>query len=471
MLDAIFKPFAEQCPVCVMAVAAARRLLGHDRLDRLFGRAKVGQHVHQLMFADLFDLMAAVVSGSRRSIHHAYQSSGIGVSAVAVYGKLNGIEPPVCRALVRETAAEVATLMAGMPPAEVGRRGPVLAGYRTRVLDGNAIAATEHRVGPLRGTSAGPLPGKSLVVLDADRRVIRDLFPCPDGHAQERSILPQVYPTVEPGELWVADRNFCTAEFLAEVSARGACLVVRRHGNMAVRPTADRVRIGRCDTGTVYEQPVVVVAAAAAAPDGTDGTELPLRMVTVELDKGTRDGDATLTLLANLPPSVDAVAVAEVYRGRWQIETAFGELATHLNSEIDTPGYPGAALFAFAVAVTLYNAVALMNAALAARHGDAVVDEDVSGYYVAADIAATTKGMLIAVPPHHWDAFETMPAAAFAAELVALAGRVNLSHYRKHPRGPKRPRPPRVHDRASPHVSTHKLLEERKAKRKQAAKP
>jgi hypothetical protein len=466
VLDAIFKPFAEQCPICVMAVAAARRLLGKDRLDRLFDRARVGQYVHQLMFGELFDLMAAVVSGSRRSVHHAYQSSGIGVSAVAVYGKLKGIEPSVCRALVRETAAEVGALMAEMADAAgdgVGRRGPVLAGYRTRVLDGNCAAATEHRLKPLRGTSAGPLPGKCLVVLDADRRVIRDLFPCVDGHAQERAILPQVYPTIEPGDLWVADRNFCTAEFLAELAGRGACLVIRRHGNMTVRPTGERVRVGRCDTGTAYEQPVVITTP--------DGTELHLRMVTVELDQGTRDGDATLTLLTNLPPSVDAVTVAEVYRGRWQIETAFQELATHLNSEIDTLGYPGAALFAFAVAVTLYNAVALMKGALAAHHGDAVADEDVSGYYIAADIATTTKGMLIAIGPSHWDQFERMPAAAFAAELVSLAGAVNLSHYKKHPRGPKRPQPPRVHDRASPHVSTHRLLAGQKAKRQQATRP
>ena len=471
MLDAIFKPFAEQCPVCVMAVAAARRLLGHDRLDRLFGRARVGQHVHTLMFADLFDLTAAVVPGSRRSVLHAYQSSGIGVPAVAVYDKLKGIEPAVCRALVRETAAEVATLMAEMAAtptatataAAAGRRGPVLAGFRTRVLDGNAIAATERRIGSLRGTSAGPLPGKSLVVLDADRRVIRDLFPCPDGHAQERSILPQVYPTVEPGELWVADRNFCTAEFPAEVAGRGACFVVRRHGNMAVRPTGDRVRVGEADTGVAFEQPVVIATPA--------GGDLPWRMVTVELDRNTRDGDATLTLLANLPASVDAVVVAEVYRGRWQIEAAFQELATHLNSEIDTLDYPGAALFAFAVAVTLFNAVALVKAAPAACHGDAVADEDVSGYYIAADIATTTKGMLIAIGPAHWDPFEAMPARTFAAVMVSLAAAVNLAHYKKHPRGPKRPRPPRVHDRASPHVSTHKLLEERKAKRKQATKP
>ena len=191
--------------------------------------------------------------------------------------------------------------------------------HRTRVLDGNAIALDERRIQPLRATSAGPLPGKSLVVLGADRRVIRDLFPCLDGHAQGPAILPRVYPTVEAGELWAADRNFCTAEFLAELAARGACFVVRRDGNMVVRPTGDRVRVGGGDTGVAYEQPVVV-----AAPGNG---ELRLRMVTVELDRDPRDGDATLTLLTNLPPSADAVAVAEVYRGRWQIEAAFGELA------------------------------------------------------------------------------------------------------------------------------------------------
>ena len=462
MLDAIFKPFAEQSPICVMAVAAVRRLLGNDRLDRLFDRARVGQYVRELMFSDLFDLMAAVVSGSRKSVHHAYQGSDLGVSVAAVYDKLKGIEPSVCQAVVRETAAAVADLMAEMDATagHAGRRTPVLPGYHAKVLDGNCVAATEHRIEPLRATSAGPLPGKSLAVLDADRRLIVDLFPCVDGHAQERAILPQVYATVEPGDLWVADRNFCTAEFLAEVAARGACFVVRRHGNMAVRPAGDRVRVGRCDTGTVYEQPVVVTT-----PGGGD---LWLRMVEVELDHPARGGDRVLAALANLPPSVDAVTVADLYRGRWQIETAFQELAAHFNSEIETLGYPGAALFAFAVAVTLYNAVALMRAALAVHHGATPVDEDVSGYYVAADLATTTRGMLIAVPPAHWDAFETMPAAAFAAVMVMLAGAVNLSHYRKHPRGPKRPQPPRVHDPAHPHVSTHRLLEERKAKRKQA---
>ena len=41
-----------------------------------------------------------------------------------------------------------------------------LPGYVTKVLDGNHLASTEHRLQELRGTWAAPLPGQALVVLD-----------------------------------------------------------------------------------------------------------------------------------------------------------------------------------------------------------------------------------------------------------------------------------------------------------------
>ncbi len=40
--------------------------------------------------------------------------------------------------------------------------------------------------------AAGPLPGKSLVVYDPGVRLPIDVFPCEDGHAQERSLLKTV---------------------------------------------------------------------------------------------------------------------------------------------------------------------------------------------------------------------------------------------------------------------------------------
>jgi len=40
-----------------------------------------------------------------------------------------------------------------------------------------------------------------------------DIFPCEDGHAQERSLFDEVLPTVEEEDVWIADRNFCPLKF------------------------------------------------------------------------------------------------------------------------------------------------------------------------------------------------------------------------------------------------------------------
>ena len=42
--------------------------------------------------------------------------------------------------------------------------------------------------------------------------------------------------------------------------------------------------------------------------------------------------------------------------------------------------------------------------------------------------------------------------------LMGLARAVDLAKYRKHPRGPKKPKPKRTMHAGQPHVSTAKLL-------------
>ena len=86
----------------------------------------------------------------------------------------------------------------------------LLPGDRIKIIDGNAIAATEHRLKVLRDINSAPLPAQSLVVLDPSLMLAVDVFPCVDGHAQERSLFDQVLPTVEEDDVWIADRNFCT---------------------------------------------------------------------------------------------------------------------------------------------------------------------------------------------------------------------------------------------------------------------
>jgi IS4 transposase len=350
-------------------------------------------------------------------------------------------------------AAELVPLiqqMGATPP-------PLVPGYHTKILDGNCIAASQHRIKELRKIAAGALPGKSLVVLDADYRLITDVFPCEDGHAQERALLDQVIPTVAAGELWIDDRNFCTFDFLWGIAQRQAFFITRQHGNMVCQPLGPRKKPGRIASGTVYEQPVRVC--------GQNGEVLELRRIEIQLDKPTRDGDPTIAVLTNLPDSgpgaVSGLRVAELYGDRWSIETAFQELARDLNSEIDALGYPKAALFGFCVALVLYNAVALLRAALRGAHGAQKVEEEVSDYYIAAELETTSRGMMIAIPEQHWSVFGQMSLAQFAAVMLILAGKVNLRHFRKHPRGPKKPQPKRIHDPAHPHVSTARLLAQR----------
>jgi hypothetical protein len=91
-----------------------------------------------------------------------------------------------------------------------GTLPPLLPGYRIKILDGNCLEATEDRIRELRGTAAGPLPGKSLVVLDPSLKLLVEVFGCEDGYTQERALLEHVLPTVEPGDCWIEDRNFCT---------------------------------------------------------------------------------------------------------------------------------------------------------------------------------------------------------------------------------------------------------------------
>jgi len=181
-LAKVFDPFVKERPICVMARGVLENLFNPERIDGLFERTAKVQYTRALVFSSVVDLMGQVVLGVQPSIHAAYQAQAekLGVSDQAVYDKLNHVELGVSAELVRDSARQAAAviraLRAPLPP--------LLKGYRTRILDGNHLSATEHRIEELRGTWASPLPGKILVVLDPECMVASDVFPCEDGHAQ-----------------------------------------------------------------------------------------------------------------------------------------------------------------------------------------------------------------------------------------------------------------------------------------------
>src|SRR5262249_34600615 len=244
-----------------------------------------------------------------------------------------------------------------------------------------------------------------------------------------------VVSRVAEQDLWLGDRNFCTLGFLFGVAQRGGRFLLRQHGNVQGVLLGRRKAKGRCETGRVYEQKLRL--------RHPDGAVLSVRRVTIVLDKPTRDGDTEIHVLTNLSVrQAKAATVADLYRKRWTIEEAFLEIAQTLACEVNTLGYPKAALFAFCLALQAYNAVALLKAALRAAHGRQKVTAEVSGYYLALEIQQTYAGMMIAIPERHWSVFRRWSIRDLAAVLKEIASYASLRRYRKHPRGPKK-KPPR----------------------------
>jgi Transposase DDE domain len=461
ILSSVFERFVQHSPISLMARVSMQFALGSTALDELFEAKARRQYTRELLFSSVVDVMSLVVSRIRPSVHAAYQAGQdrIAVSVKALYDKLSHMEPDLAAALVEYSADRLRPVIRAMR----GTVPPLLPGYRVRVLDGNHLAKTDRRLKELREVNGGALPGQVLCVLDPEYRLVTHALPIEDAHAQERASLPAVLPLVRKDDVWIADRNLCTAQFLLGIAERLGFFVIRQHAQtFHWKRLGRRRRCGRSDTGLVYEQAVQIKAP--------DGRTLRARRITVHLNEPTRDGERVLHLLSNLPKKVTARRVAALYRKRWTIETAFADLAKTLDAEIDTLAYPKAALFGFCVALVAANVQATVMAALRAAHGWSEVEDKVSLYYVADEIAGTYRGMMIAVPEEHWRAFEDLGAQELARLLKQWAGEVRLAAFRKHRRGPKKTRGKKRRGKFIAHVSTARVLAERKQKRKRAAR-
>jgi hypothetical protein len=217
-----------------MAQATLTHLFNPAAIDALFARVAQRQYTHQLLFSSLVDLMGQVVLRQQPSVHAAYRQAEavLPVSDQADYNKLQCVERAVSAALVHDAAQRVAPVLDALD----ARLPALLPGYHVRILDGNHLAATEHRLKELRFSWAAPLPGTVLAVLDQERMTVTDVIPLEDAHAQERSVLDQVLAVVRPKDVWVADRNFCTLNFLLGILHRGGFFVIRQHGQLTGCP-------------------------------------------------------------------------------------------------------------------------------------------------------------------------------------------------------------------------------------------
>ena len=441
----ILQVFAEKSPVTVMVHGVLERFLNAKKIDDWFEDVSEVQYTRKILFSSILGVMLQVVCRVRSNVHVAYLNSDINTSRTALYGKLQNIELKTSRELVLYSAIQAEQLIREMKACN----DPILPGFRIKFLDGNCIESTEHRLKVLQDTKAGALPGKSLVIFDPEIDIAIDVIPCEDGHAQERSLLKAILETLERNDLIVADRNFCVLSFLFGISTGTGYFAIRQHKSMPYKSLSEIVFIGETDTGKVYEEKVKFTY---------ESEEIEARRVIVKLNKPTRDNELEISIFSNLPEEVDAIKIAEIYRKRWGIETAFQKLEKYLNSELNTLGYPKAALFGFCTALVAFNVYAVVMAAIRASHPDINVNDEISDYYIAEEISTTSGGMSIIVQEEDWSIFVNGSIFEVSRTLLYLAGNLNLRKFKKNKRGAKKASKPKDKFKGKPHVSTARLL-------------
>lgn len=129
------------------------RVFAPERLDELFEKKALKQYTRELLFSTVVNMMSLVVCNIRPSLSAAYKAFAkqVGVSKVSFYSKINGIEPQVSQALVRYSASELAPIIETLG----GQTQELLPGYQVKILDGNNLGATEHRIEVLRTVRGG----------------------------------------------------------------------------------------------------------------------------------------------------------------------------------------------------------------------------------------------------------------------------------------------------------------------------
>jgi VCBS repeat-containing protein len=454
LLGKVFERFAEKTPFAVMSRSLLERTLTPEALNALFEEKADSQYTRELTFSSVVDLMGQVVTSAFPSVRAAFldKSFDISVSLTSLYNKLGGIEAAVSAELVGHTARQLQPLIQAIG----GALPEPVPGYEMHVLDGNNIAASEHRLEETRDNSAAPLPGKSLCVFKPAYQLVTNIVLCEDGHAQERSLVDPILDLVKKDSLWVADRNFCFQRFLLGIAKKLGFFVIREHANLKYKVSNKLRRRGESASGEIFEQTIVI--------EEEDGTKHRLRRIVVKLAKATEDGDWELAILTNLPTKVSAVVVSEAYRKRWTIEGGFLDLTTTLDCEINTLCFPRAALFVFCVAVMAYNLQSAIKGVMRSEHGAEKVENDLSRYFVAGEIGQVYRGMMVALPPEEWAIFRHISLTEYVVFLKKLARNVDFERYPKAHRGPKKAKPKRHYDPEHPHVSVAKLLLTRKLK-------
>jgi hypothetical protein len=186
------------------------------------------------------------------------------------------------------------------------------------------------------------------------------------------------------------------------------------------------------------------------------------RHIRIQLIKSTRDNDTEIFLLSNLPESVSSIEIARLYQKRWTVENLFWEMSEVLNCEPKSLCQPKAFEFVFCLGLVASNAVQVFQAGMRLVHGETLWNQ-VSLYYLMWEVHQSSRLVRSLVGEEQWQWRRNRPEQEWLTELLRIAKELKVKDYPKaktRARQPPKKEMERYHNGG--HVSTHKILEQRK---------
>jgi transposase len=185
------------------------------------------------------------------------------------------------------------------------------------VADSDANTAFFGRPGVMKGERSAFPQARMVALAECGTHAIFDAEIGPYT-TSEPVMSKLLLERLEAGMVLTADRGFTSFEAWKQASATGADLIWRAKSNTKPR------RIEILDDGSW-------LAELRANNSKTDTDHVVIRVVDYTIDdgRGTEIGPFRLFTTLLDPDEVTAVELADAYRQRWEIETAFGELKTY----------------------------------------------------------------------------------------------------------------------------------------------
>src|ERR1700739_978989 len=152
LLDHLIK----RAPLAAMTRMLLERSLDAEHINTLFEQSAKKQYTRIFLFSDIVALMCMVVTRIQRSPKAAYDTYKEvlpKISFVSFYNKLKRIDLSTMSALIHDNSLRLGAVIDELK----ANLTPLIPGFQTRIVDGNAIAATDRRLKELRDIESAPL--------------------------------------------------------------------------------------------------------------------------------------------------------------------------------------------------------------------------------------------------------------------------------------------------------------------------